>query len=171
MPKPSDWTPLIPHALQQLRAMRSKVIDRGTLEQLLKIHRRTAIRLMHQLGGERAGKTFLVDREHLIRELEAFLPSDSLSYPPRLSSQVWRLHAEADQFRFPSVHALERRTVHQLPETIQIMPGKLTLETTNLRDLCAQLWILLETCKDDWGALEQRLADSDGASNRAATPQ
>ena len=61
MPKPSDWTPLISHALQQLRAMRSTVVDRATLEQLLKIHRRTAIRLMHQLGGEQAGKTFLVD--------------------------------------------------------------------------------------------------------------
>ena len=50
MPKPNDWTPLIPHALQQLRALRGKVVDRAALQQLLKIHRRTAIRLMHQLG-------------------------------------------------------------------------------------------------------------------------
>jgi hypothetical protein len=168
MPKPSDWTPLIPYALQQLRIMRSRVIDRSTLQQLLKIHRRTAIRLMHQLGGEQAGKTFLVDRVHLIRELEAFLPSDAPNYPPRISSQVRRLHAEADQFRFPSVSAVERRTCDHLPGTIQVGPGKLIIETTGLRDLCAQLWILLETCKDDRAALEQRLMISDGASNRAA---
>src|SRR5436305_14886785 len=108
MPKPSDWTPLIPHALQQLRSMRSKVVDRAIVQQLLKVHRRTAIRLMHQLGGEQAGKTFLVDREHLIRELEAFLPSDSWCYPPRTSSQIRRLHAEAGQCRLPRIPAVDR---------------------------------------------------------------
>ncbi len=157
MPKPNDWTPLIPHALSQLKSMQSKVVDRSTLEQLLKIHRRTAIRLMHQLGGEQAGKTFLVDRDRLIRELEAFLPSDSLQYPPRVSSQVRRLHAEAEQFRFPTVGAWKHRTLDQLPATIQITPGKIVLEASNLRDLCSQLWILLETCKEDWDALDRRL--------------
>ena len=157
MPKPSDWTPLIPHALLQLKSMRSKVVDRKTLEQLLKIHRRTAIRLMHQLGGERAGKIFLVDRDCLIRELEAFLPSDSPQYPPRVSSQVRRLHTEAEQFRFPDVRTWERRRLDQLPATIQVTPGKVMLEAHNLRDLCSQLWILLETCKEDWDALDRRL--------------
>jgi hypothetical protein len=168
MPKPSDWTPLIPYALQQLRAMRSKVVDRATLEQLLKVHRRTAIRLMHQLGGEQAGKTFLVDREHLISELEAFLPSDSSDYPPRMASQVRRLHAEADTFRFPDVRASERRTLDRLPKTIQITSGKLILETGSLQDLCAQLWILLETCKDDRDTLEERLKIPTDANNRAS---
>ena len=157
MAKPNDWTPLIPHALSQLKLMRSKVVDRRTLEQLLKIHRRTAIRLMHQLGGEQAGKTFLVDRDRLIRELEAFLLSDSPRYPPRVSSQVRRLHAEAEQFRFPDVRAWERRTLDQLPTTIQVTPGKVMLEAQNLRDLCSQLWILLETCKENWDTLDRRL--------------
>jgi hypothetical protein len=169
MPKPSDWTPLIPHALQQLRAMRSKVVDRAALQQLLRIHRRTAIRLMHQLGGEQAGKTFFVDRERLISELEAFLPSGSSDYPPRMASQVRRLHAEAEGFRFPDVRASERRTIDQLPTTIQIASGKLTLETGSLQDLCAQLWILLETCKDDRDAFEERLMISTDASNRASS--
>ena len=165
MPKPSDWTPLIPDALQQLRAMRAKVVDRAALQQLFKIHRRTAIRLMHQLGGEQAGKTFLVDREHLIRELEAFLRSGSTEYPPRLSSQVRRLHAGADQIQFPRVTTPERRTLDRLPPTIQITPGRLVLQAATLRDLCAHLWVLLETCKEDRDALERRLTIADGAGS------
>lgn len=165
MPKPSDWTPLIPHALTELRAMRSHVVDRSTLERLLRIHRRTAIRLMHQLGGEQAGKTFLVSREHLIRELEAFLPSDSPAYPPRTASQVRRLHAEAEAIAFSDVRTAEHRTVANLPATIQVAPGKVVLETGDLRDLCAQLWVLLETCKEDRNALEQRLRPA-SASNK-----
>ncbi len=144
--------------------MRAKVVDRAALEQLLKIHRRTAIRLMHQLGGEQAGKTFLVDREHLICELEAFLPSDSPEYPPHAASQVRRLHAEAENFRFPDVRGVERRTLERLPETIQVTSGRLVVETENLRDLCRQIWILLETCKEDWQALEQRLTAFDHVS-------
>jgi hypothetical protein len=41
MPKPVDWTPLVPDALTALRQMTAPVVDRTTLETLLKIQRRT----------------------------------------------------------------------------------------------------------------------------------
>jgi Mor family transcriptional regulator len=77
MPKPVDWTPLVPRALAALREMTAAVVDRTTLERLLKIHRRTAIRLLHQLGGQQLGKTLLIPREQLMRELESYLPADA----------------------------------------------------------------------------------------------
>src|ERR1035438_3104862 len=49
MPRPIDWTPLIPDALIQLRALTSQTVYRGTLERIFKIPRRTAIRLMHEV--------------------------------------------------------------------------------------------------------------------------
>ena len=67
MAKPVDWIPLVPAALTALRQMSAPVVDRTTLETLLKIQRRTAIRLLHQLGGEQLGKTLLIPREQLIR--------------------------------------------------------------------------------------------------------
>jgi hypothetical protein len=160
MPKPVDWTPLVPDALTALRQMTAPVVDRTTLETLLKIQRRTAIRLLHQLGGEQLGKTLLIPREQLIRELEAFLPRDDAELPARTPSQIRRVHREAEQFRFPDVRGVERRTVEELPAAVQLGLGRLTIEVADLRDLCAQLWVLLETCKDDWEGVERKLEGS-----------
>ena len=150
----------MPAALAALRQMTAPVVDRTTLETLLKIQRRTAIRLLHQLGGEQLGKTLLIPREQLIRELEAFLPRDDAELPARTPSQIRRLHREAEQFRFPGVRGVERRTVERLPAAVQIELGRLTIEVADLRDLCAQLWVLLETCKDDWEGVERKLEGS-----------
>jgi hypothetical protein len=160
MPKPVDWTPLVPDALTALRQMTAPVVDRTTLETLLKIQRRTAIRLLHQLGGEQLGKTLLIPREQLIRELEAYLPRDDAEIPARTASQIRRLHREAESFRFPDVRGVERRTVDELPAAVQLGLGRLTIEVADLRDLCAQLWVLLETCKDDWEGVEKKLEGS-----------
>ena len=160
MPKPVDWTPLVPAALTALRQMTAPVVDRTTLETLLKIQRRTAIRLLHQLGGEQLGKTLLIPREQLIRELEAYLPRDAAALPARSPSQIRRLHREAEHFRFPDVRGSERRTVDQLPAAVQLGLGRLTIEVADLRDLCAQIWVLLETCKDDWEGVEKKLEGS-----------
>jgi hypothetical protein len=50
--------------------------------------------------------------------------------------------------------------VDQLPAAVQLGLGRLTIEVADLRDLCAQLWVLLETCKDDWEGVEKRLEGS-----------
>ena len=158
MSKPFDWTPLVPYAIAELRQMNSAVIDRIFLEKLLKVHRRTAIRLLHQFGAEQLGKTLLISRERLLLELEAYLPSDATGIPIRTSGQIRRLHREAESFRFAGAHHPERRTAEGLPAAIQISPGRLTVEAASLRELCAQLWVLLETCKEDWEGMEGKLA-------------
>ena len=157
MGKSIDWTPLIPSALQSLRASGEAVVDRSTLERLLKIHRRTAIRLLHRFGGRQAGQNLFLERERLIAALELFLPADEGALPARTPGQLRRQHREAEQFRFPDVRSLEVRSAAALPGAIQIARGRVTLEVADLRDLCAQLWVLLETCKDDWEGVERLL--------------
>ena len=56
----------LPAALDELRRFPAPVLDRAALEKLLRVERRTAIRLLHRFGGFQAGKTFLVDRLQLI---------------------------------------------------------------------------------------------------------
>ena len=40
MPRPVDWTPLIPDALAQLRALTSQTVYRGTLEEFAELRER-----------------------------------------------------------------------------------------------------------------------------------
>jgi hypothetical protein len=158
VPKPVDWLPLLPSAIEQLRNMNAKVVDRAALEQVFKIHRRTAIRLMHQFGGVRAGKTFLVDREILVQKLEALLAQQTgLGPDSRTPAQIRRAYGGAEQFHFPDVRTPNRRTAAQLPPSIQIIPGRLTVDAGSLPELCAQLWIFLETCHEDREGIEAKL--------------
>jgi len=134
------------------------VVDRAGLEKLLKIQRRTAIRLLHQFGARAVGATLAIERLALIRALESLLPDGAGGKPARTPSQLGRLHQEAEAIRFPDVRSLDRRTVDRLPTAIQLAKGQLTIEVADLRDLCAQLWVLLETCQDDWRGVEKQLA-------------
>jgi hypothetical protein len=52
----------LPAALDELRRFPAPVVDRTIVEKVLRIHRRTAIRLLHRCGGLQAGKTFLIGR-------------------------------------------------------------------------------------------------------------
>ena len=155
MARPVDWIPLLPEALERLRAMTSQTVYRGTLETIFKVPRRTAIRLMHEFGGERAGRTFLLDRHKLIEELERRAAPTELS-----PSQVRRQQREAVRFSFPDVRTPELRRALDLPAAIQIRAGYFTVENAGLEDLCAQLWVFLETCKDDRAGIEALLEGS-----------
>jgi hypothetical protein len=154
MPKPIDWTPLIPTVLLQLGAMTSEVVDRGALEKLFHIERRTAIRLMHRFGGYQLGKTFVLDRQKLIAALGEF---GSAAKGARTPSQIRREHGAAAEFTFPDVRTPERRRAADLPAAIRLEAGFFSVENAGLEDLCAQLWVFLETCKDDRAAVEARL--------------
>ncbi len=70
MPRSPQWFHQLASALAQLQTFPAPVVDRASLEMLLKVSRRSAIRLMHQFGGYQAGRTFLIRREDLIAALE-----------------------------------------------------------------------------------------------------
>ena len=70
MPRSPQWFHQLASALAQLQTFPAPVVDRASLEKLLKVSRRSAIRLLHAFGGYQAGRTFLIRREDLIAALE-----------------------------------------------------------------------------------------------------
>jgi hypothetical protein len=76
MPRKPDWYQHLPSALAMIRTFPAPVVDRAGLEILLHVSRRAAIRLMHRFGGYQAGRTFLIAREDLTRQLEAVRDGD-----------------------------------------------------------------------------------------------
>lgn len=80
MPRKFEWTEQLPAALEELRAFPALVVDRAILEKVLRIERRTAIRLMHRFGGFRTGKTFLIDRLQLIEQIEQLDRGDDVTF-------------------------------------------------------------------------------------------
>ena len=60
MPRSPQWFHQLASALAQLQTFPAPVVDRASLEEMLQISRRSAIRLLHEFGGYQAGRTFLI---------------------------------------------------------------------------------------------------------------
>jgi hypothetical protein len=73
VPRKPEWIEQLPFALEELRLFPAPVIDRA-IEKVLRIERRTAIRILNRFGGFQSGKTFLIGREKLIAKLEEDRP-------------------------------------------------------------------------------------------------
>ena len=83
MPRSPQWFHQLANALAQLQTFPAPVVDRASLEKLLQISRRSAIRLLHEFGGYQAGRTFLIRREDLIAALERVQSGETFSYEVR----------------------------------------------------------------------------------------
>jgi len=163
MPRQAEWLQQVPAALEALEHITTPVIDRAMLEKLLCIHRRGAIRLMHQFGGYQAGRTFLILRTSLMRELTKITGSDTYLYEAarreRLGSQLEQTGRELAQRRIPIPAAphVVYRALDGLPSTIRLAPGKLEITCNDAEDLLRQLMELAQAITNDFEKFQARV--------------
>ena len=70
MPIKKTWLLRLPEIRAELTAMEVPVVDRAVFERVFGVRRRRAIQLLHHFGGWQSGRTFLVDRLAVLRQLE-----------------------------------------------------------------------------------------------------
>jgi hypothetical protein len=166
MPRQAEWLQQVPAALKALEHLTAPVIDRATLEKLLRIHRRAAIRLMHRFGGYQAGKTFLVDREALVRHLEQIAAGDSYRFETRrrerLVSHLTEVRRDLAQRRITIQAAPDvmHRELGELPPTIRLAPGQLTITCIDAQDLLRQLMELAQAIANDFEKFERQIGNA-----------
>ncbi len=82
LPQP-HWLLHVPRIIGELRRLPVPVLDRATIEKLFGLKRRQAILLLHRFGGYQAGRTFLLDCQELVEQLEAIRDGETFSYEQR----------------------------------------------------------------------------------------
>ena len=135
-------------------------MDRAALEEVFGVRRRRAIELLHQFGGYQAGKTFLVDRASLLRQLAALESGGEfrqerarrrrLSEGLELAKGTLRAKSVLIQ---GSYEAFDRH-LDELPG-VQLRPGELRIEFKGTEDLLRQLLELAMAIKNDFGRFEE----------------
>jgi Mor family transcriptional regulator len=165
MARQAEWFQELPAALEALKELTTPVIDRATLERLLRIHRRTAIRLMQRFGGYQAGKTFLISRPTLIRQLERVAVSDAYLIE---TGRRERLSAELDRTRRLSLARAVRidtagdrreQLLKELPLGIHLKPGELRIEFSGAEDLLRRLYELSQAIVYDFARFRDVVED------------
>lgn len=161
MPRKSEWLERLPAILTQLHAFPAPVIDRATVEELFQLRRRESIRLLHRFGGFQAGKTFLISREDLIRQLED-LGDDVRAESKRrrrLTEHLDKARQEISARRIPIPANRQDSvgSVRQLGPYVRLTPGRLEIEFKTSEELLARLFELARSIANDFDGFTRLL--------------
>ena len=155
MPRKPEWLQNVTGAIEQLQSFPAPVIDRRTLEKLLQVRRREAIRLMHRFGGYQASRTFLLDRQVLLKQLQAIEGGETYQAEKK---RIQRLQSSLKPRKAitASPDVWERRLA-ELPAGTRFRPGILEIEFQNAEQLLERLFELAQAIHNDYDTFEDLL--------------
>lgn len=155
MPRQSEWLLQLPAIRNELESLSVPVVDRAVFEKVFGVRRRRAVQLMHRFGGFQSGKTFLIERTSLLRQLEALEASDPVVVEQhrrdRLSAELDQVRQYARAARVPIVAApgVYETRMNSLPSGVRLDPGRLTVEFASPEQLLERLFALSQALMND----------------------
>jgi hypothetical protein len=158
MPIKKTWLLRLPEIRAELTAMEVPVVDRAVFERVFGVRRRRAIQLLHHFGGFQAGRTFLVDRLTLLRQLEPLEESAEFALEQqrrqRLTEFLERLRRSRAGARvvIPVKAASVDAVGGVLPTGIQLERGTLRVQFDDVKDLLQKLFELSQAAAADFEA-------------------
>ncbi len=155
MPPQATWLLRVPRILEQLRTLPIPVLDRASLETLFGVKRWQAIQLAHRFGGYQVGKTFLVDRLALIRQLEEIAAGQPFEVETVRRERVVTQVEKARRYRQAAAVKIPLRPqapyrIEGLAAGIELRPGRLTVEFAGAEELLSKLYELAQTVAHDF---------------------
>jgi hypothetical protein len=148
MPRKPEWYQQVPNALAMIRTFPAPVVDRAGLETLLQVSRRAAIRLMHRLGGSQAGRTFLIARVDLLRQLEAIRDGDTYQWESRRRERLDR--ALQKRIVIQVTPEAKDRKLLNLPPGVELERRRLEIRFESTEELLRQLFEFSQAISDDY---------------------
>jgi hypothetical protein len=156
MPVKKTWLLRLPEIRAELTAMEVPVVDRAVFERVFGLRRRRAIQLLHHFGGWQAGRTFLVDRLSLLRQLEPLEASAEFALEQqrrqRLVDVLERLRRSRAGARvlIPVNTAADDAVGAGLPAGVQLERGCLRIQFENVEELLRKLYELSQAAANDF---------------------
>jgi hypothetical protein len=156
VPAKPSWLLHIPEIRAVLAESGLPVVDRGVIQGVFGLGRRQAIELMHRFGGYQAGRTFLIERNRLMAELDTIGSSGEyqreVARHEKLTTAVAKLQRErrAKEVRINVPPDVFETRMATLPESVHLEPGKLEIEFSGSQDLLAKLFALSQAAANDY---------------------
>jgi hypothetical protein len=148
MPRKPEWYQQLPTALAMIRTFPAPVVDRAGLEILLQVSRRAAIRLMHRFGGYQAGRTFLIAREDLLRQLEAIRDGDNYQWESRRRERLDL--ALQKRIVIQVTPGAKNRKLLNLPSGVELERRRLEIRFESTEELLRQLFEFSQVISNDY---------------------
>jgi hypothetical protein len=165
MPVRKTWLLRVGEIREELAALDAPVVDRSVFERLFRVRRRRAVQLMSFFGGFQAGRTYLLGRVDLMRQLEPIEASAEFEVEERRRRRLIdtledvRRHRAAAKVVIPLQPFSGK--LAQLPAGVSLAAGALNVEFRGAEDLLSKLYVLAQTAAGDFEAFRKAV---DGSS-------
>jgi hypothetical protein len=156
MARKTEWIHRIPAAIHILRASTAPLVDRSDVEQILKVSRRGAVRILHQLGAAELGRNLVIAREQLIARLVAVQSGEEVQFERRRFERLEQNLATAEKdFRarhivVKTTPAVHDTTMLSLPPSVRLRPGCLEIHFSSCEELLTRLYELSQAVANDY---------------------
>ena len=171
MPMKKTWLLRLTQIREALAEMDTPVIDRAVFERLFGVRRRRAIQLMHYFDGYQAGRTFLLDRLALLRQLEPLEASAEFAVEQhrrlRLVESLEKLRRARAGAAVIIALPADIRSGTVLPEGVDLRRGVLRVEFDDVQELLRKLYAV---CQEAAGDFETFRAVAEGISQGGTSP-
>jgi hypothetical protein len=163
MPTRPLWLERLPEITRQLDSPDfPPLLDRPCIELLFGVKRRQAIRLLAALGGYQSGKTFLIRRDELARQLTELAKTRTAQLARQRKERMVEAMANAQRDLAVRLTEIETapdvgsRQPQQLPASIRLAgPGTLEIRFSDAEDLLAQVVELASAAGNDFPAFRK----------------
>ena len=155
MPRKPEWFHQVSDALERLESYSAPVVDRAGIEDLLRVNRRDAIRLMHRFGGYQSGKAFLISKADLAAKLKSVAGGDSFTWEAtRRRKLEGYLTAAREELRTRGVRLAVsegawQRDLADLPDGIRLGKGRLEVRFDTAEQMLGLLFELAQAVAGD----------------------
>ena len=127
--------------------------------------------MLHRFGGYQTGKTFLVNRLALIRQLDQIGAGEDLAYQQRRRQRVVAALERARRYRQAAAVKIPLRPqapyrVEGLATGIELRPGRLRVKFAGAEELLSKLYELAQTAAQDFDRFKAAVEGPRGAPKR-----
>jgi hypothetical protein len=153
MPIKKTWLLRLPEIRAELTAMEVPVVDRAVFERVFGVRRRRAIQLLHHFGGWQSGRTFLVDRLAVLRQLEPIEASAEFALEVQRRQRLVDFLERLRRSRAGARVVIAVEPVHngtRLPDRVQLDCGSLRVDFADVHDLLAKLSAISQAAANDF---------------------
>src|SRR4051812_37227305 len=157
MPAQPTWFPRLTQVLEELRALKQvPYLDRQAFERIFRVKDRRARVLMSRFAGVRIGNAWAVDRRQVIAWLEGLQQGEEFQWEQQRRQRVAAVYEQAKrehparQVEIQVPRESQARTLASLPSGIELRPGELRLQFTDVEELLRQLVELGQALQNDF---------------------
>jgi hypothetical protein len=159
-----SWIQRIPEMIEALALAGTERIDRQAAERLFELRATAAKALLRRLGAELCGHALVISRARLMARLREALEHPDWKWEAERRRAIrHRVQATRPEPSRRSVvpvtgefcKTLDQMSVPELPATIELLPGTVTIRCRNMAHLLEQLVQLAKALDNDYETLQR----------------